>query len=92
MMLEVRYSKKFSKDQKLISKRGYNIQKLKDVIALLRTNKPLPKKYKDHALSGNYITYRECHIEPDWLLVYKIENSTLTLVLSRTGTHSDLFN
>ena len=92
MMLEVRYSKKFSKDQKLIIKRGYNLQKLKDVIALLRTNKPLPKKYKDHALSGNYITYRECHIEPDWLLVYKIENNTLTLVLSRTGTHSDLFN
>ncbi|MBO6086744.1 type II toxin-antitoxin system YafQ family toxin [bacterium] len=91
-MLEVRYSKKFSKDQKLIAKRGYNIQKLKDVIALLRTDKPLPPKYKDHALSGNYITYRECHIEPDWLLVYKIENDTLTLVLSRTGTHSDLFN
>ncbi|MBR6163735.1 type II toxin-antitoxin system YafQ family toxin, partial [bacterium] len=72
--------------------RGYDMSKLEKVIDILCSLKPLPKKYKDHALSGNYITYRECHIEPDWLLVYKIENNTLTLVLSRTGTHSDLFN
>lgn len=91
MLLNVRFTKKFNKDRKLIIKRGYNIQKLKDVIALLRENTPLPAKYLDHALSGNYAGYRECHIEPDWLLIYKIKNDTLTLVLSRTGTHSDLF-
>lgn len=90
-LLDVRYSKRFNKDTKLIVKRGYDIQKLKDVISLLRTQKPLPEKYKDHALSGNYAAYRECHITPDWLLIYRIENEVLTLVLFRTGTHSDLF-
>ena len=91
MLINVRYTKKFNKDRKLIVKRGYDIQKLKDVIELLRERKPLDEKYKDHALSGNYKNYRECHIEPDWLLIYKIENEILTLVLLRTGTHSDLF-
>lgn len=90
-MLEVRYTKKFNKDSKLIVKRGYNIQKLKNVILMLQRGEPLPQQYQDHALVGNYVGYRECHIEPDWLLVYKIENDTLTLVLLRTGTHSDLF-
>lgn len=90
-MLNVRYSTKFNKDRKLIIKRGYNIQKLKDVILMLRDCRQLPPKYLDHSLTGNYEGYRECHIEPDWLLIYKIENNTLTLVLSRTGTHSDLF-
>ncbi len=91
MLLEVRYTKKFNKDSKLIVKRGYNIQKLKNVILMLQRGEPLPQQYQDHALVGNYVGYRECHIEPDWLLVYKIENDTLTLVLLRTGTHSDLF-
>lgn len=87
----LKYSKKFNKDYKLAIKRGYNIQKLKDVIVLIQEGDPLPEKYLDHPLSGNYKGYRECHIEPDWLLVYKIENETLTLVLFRTGSHSDLF-
>ena len=91
MLLNLRFSKKFNKDRKLIIKRGYNIQKLKDVIAMLRSGEPLPARYFDHQLSGEYSGYRECHIEPDWLLIYKIENNTLTLVLSRTGSHSDLF-
>lgn len=90
-LLDVRFSKRFNKDRKLIVKRGYNVQKLKDVIAILRENKPLPPQYLDHQLSGNYAGFRECHIEPDWLLIYRIENNTLTLVLLRTGTHSDLF-
>lgn len=89
--IDVRYTTKFNKDRKIIVKRGYNIQKLKDVIELLRTCEPLPEKYKDHALKGDYVGYRECHIEPDWLLVYKIEHNVLTLILLRTGTHSDLF-
>jgi len=89
--LDVRYTKQFNKDRKLAVKRGCNINKLKNIIELIRECKPLPEKYKDHALTGNYDKYRECHIEPDWLLVYRIENDTLTLILFRTGSHSDLF-
>ena len=89
--LNVRYSKRFEKDLKLAVKRKYDVKKLKDVVILLMTGNPLPVKYKDHALTGNYAKYRECHIEPDWLLIYKIEFETLTLVLTRTGTHGDLF-
>lgn len=90
-MLNLRYSNKFKKDYKLVQKRGYKIDKLKEVITILREQKSLPEKYQDHALMGNYVGFRECHIEPDWLLIYKIENDELLLVLSRTGTHSDLF-
>ena len=92
MSLNVRFTKKFNKDRKLIIKRGYDIQKLKNVIKILQKGETLNAKYLDHSLSGNYQGYRECHIEPDWLLIYKIENDTLTLILSRTGTHSDLFD
>ncbi|MBR1753418.1 type II toxin-antitoxin system YafQ family toxin [bacterium] len=90
-MLKIYYTKKIKKDIKLLEKRKYNFDKLSTVIDILATEKPLPEKYKDHALIGNYKGYRECHIEPDWLLIYKIENDILTLVLSRTGTHGDLF-
>ena len=90
-MLIARYTNRFDKDLKLITKRKYDMKKLREVIYMLSNQQPLPEKYKDHELSGNYATYRECHIEPDWLLIYKIENETLTLILSRTGTHSDLF-
>ena len=90
-MLNLRYSNKFKKDYKLIQKRGYKIDKLKEVITILREQKSLPEKYQNHALMGNYVGFRECHIEPDWLLIYKIENDELLLILSRTGTHSDLF-
>lgn len=90
-MLKIRYSSRFKKDYKLIQKRGYNINKLKVVITLICTQEPLPERYKDHLLSGDYEGFRECHIEPDWLLIYKIEKDILTLTLTRTGTHSDLF-
>ena len=73
-MLNLRYSNKFKKDFKLVQKRGYKIDKLKEVITILREQKSLPEKYQDHALMGNYVGFRECHIEPDWLLIYKIEN------------------
>lgn len=90
-MLNIRYSAKFKKDYKAIIKRGYNPQLLQDVLTILSSEQHLPPKYKDHNLSGNYEGHRECHITPDWLLIYKIEYDILTLSLTRTGTHSDLF-
>lgn len=90
-MLEVTTTNAFDKDYKLLKKRGYNINLLKEVVELLANEKELPAKYKNHQLVGNYIGFMECHIRPDWLLIYKIEKSKLVLTLSRTGTHSDLF-
>ena len=72
-------------------KRGLDISLLDDVIDKLRQGIPLEEKYKDHGLSGNFDGFRECHIKPDWLLVYLIENDILTLTLVNTGTHSDIF-
>ncbi len=90
-MLKVRYSSKFKKDFKLIVKRGYNISLFEEVLGLLREETVLPEKYNDHALKGDYSGHRECHIAPDWLLIYKKENDFITLTLTRTGSHSDLF-
>lgn len=90
-MLDIRYSTKFKKDYKAIIKRGYNPKLLEIVLNLLCAEQSLPLKYRDHPLSGDYEGHRECHITPDWLLIYKIEKSILTLTLTRTGTHSDLF-
>lgn len=90
-MLEVKFTSKFKKDYKLIKKRGMNINLLKEIVGKLANNIPLEEKYKDHELTGNYRGFRECHIQPDWLLIYLIEDDKLTLTLSRTGTHSDLF-
>ena len=88
-MLKVIYSNKFKKDFKLIKKRGYCISKIEEIFRLLASESELPKKYRDHALTGDLIGFRELHILPDWLLVYKIENNDL--ILARTGTHSDIF-
>lgn len=90
-MLDIRYSSRFKKDYKTIIKRGYNPQLLQDVLDILCAEQPLPPKYSDHELAGNYKGYRECHITSDWLLIYKAEHDILTLTLTRTGTHSDLF-
>lgn len=90
-MLDIRYHTKFKKDFKSIVKRGYDTRLLKAVVEILCNEQPLPTKYKDHNLVGNYAGFRECHITPDWLLIYKIEHESLTLLLTRTGTHSDLF-
>lgn len=90
-MLTIRYSSRFKKDYRTIKKRGYDTRLLEEVLEMLRIKKPLPPKHKDHALVGNYKGHRECHITPDWLLIYKIKNSELVLELTRTGTHSDLF-
>lgn len=90
-MLKIRYSIRFKKDFKTVLKRGYDIRLLEEVLELLIEEQTLPQKYLDHALTGNYTGHRECHITPDWLLVYKIEKEILILSLTRTGTHSDLF-
>ncbi len=79
----------FRRDVKLAQKRGKDMTKLRELILLLVDRNPLPPRYKDHPLSGDWKHYRECHIEPDWLLIYKIDGQDLYLV--RTGTHSDLF-
>ena len=82
---------KFSKDLKRMQKRGYDLEKIKEVIKLLSSGNPLPINYHDHQLTGNYAGKRECHVLPDWLMVYEIDGNNLILLLLRTGTHSDLF-
>lgn len=90
-MLNVRYSAKFKKDFKLAQKRRLPMQELKNIIEKLAAGKPLDAKHHDHSLSGNYAMFRECHIRPDWLLIYRINDDALELLAHRTGTHSDLF-
>ena len=87
----VKTTSQFKKDFILAMKRGINIDLLEIVIATLALGEPLPDKNKDHALTGNWIGHRECHILPDWLLIYRIEEEVLILTLARSGTHSDLF-
>ena len=81
----------FKKDLKLIKKQGKDVTELNKVINSLAAGETLPEKYRDHLLSGNWRNHRECHIAPDWLLIYKIDNNVLVLTLARTGSHSDLF-
>lgn len=88
----VKPTSQFKKDYKLAMKRGLDISLLEDIIAKLALGESLPGKNRDHALSGNWNGYRECHILPDWLLIYKLEDNVLILTLARTGTHSNLFN
>ncbi len=88
-MLKVNASGKFKKDLKACVKRGYDLQMLEEVVDILRIPDKLPKKNKDHYLTGNYKGRKECHISPDWLLIYEIFEDEL--YLDRTGTHSDLF-
>ena len=90
-MLTIKYNTMFKKDFKRIKKRGYDISRLEKIVELLANEVPLPEQFKDHNLSGNYNGFRECHIAPDWLLIYQVNNNELVLVLSRTGSHSDLF-
>ena len=79
----------FKRDVKLAQKRGKDMAKLRELILHLVENKPLPARYRDHPLSGIWKHHRDCHIEPDWLLLYKIDGNELYLI--RTGTHADLF-
>lgn len=90
-MLTLTSTGPFRKDYKQAKKRGYNMDRLEAVLQTLLEEKPLAANHRDHALSGNYIGFRECHIQPDWLLIYTVDRGTLILTASRTGTHSDLF-
>ena len=81
----------FRKDYKLALRRGLDIKLLEDVITILAMGGKLPAENRDHELTGSWKGHRECHIRPDWLLIYSIEDNVLVLILSRTGTHSDLF-
>ncbi len=89
-MLNILPSNRFKKDLKLAIKRGYRIELLETVVNQIAAGKPLDKKYRDHFLTGNYDGFRECHITPDWILIYQIREKEVVLFLSRTGTHSDL--
>lgn len=90
-MLTIKYQSAFKKDYKRIVKRGYDIRLLEEVISILANREPLPEKFRDHSLLGKYTGCRECHITPDWLLIYEIDGDELILYLTRTGAHSDLF-
>jgi len=87
---EVKETSQFKKDYHLAKKRGQNLHLLKDIIIQLANDQSLPEKNRDHALTGDWKGYRECHVAPDWLLVYKKENDILVLTLTRLGSHSDL--
>ena len=91
MIYEVRYTGQFRKDLKLAKKQGKNLDALFHVVELLASGTPLPFRYRDHDLNGDYRDCRECHIEPDWLLIYEKDNGLLILMLNRVGSHSDLF-
>ena len=91
MKYDLKYTSRFKKDFKQAKKQKKDIEKLFDVIERIANREKLEAKWKDHALSGNYSGARECHIEPDWLLIYEVFEDTLVLSLLRTGSHSDLF-
>ena len=91
MNYEVRFTSQFKKDIKLAQKQGKDIEKLFSVVDILASGEPLPAKFRDHDLTGDYKGCRECHIEPDWLLVYEKDNGLLILMLNRVGSHSELF-
>lgn len=90
-MLDRFFTAQFKKDYKRAVKQGLDVELLLDVVELLAQEVPLEPRHKDHSLGGNYAGFRECHITPDWLLIYKKEKEKLLLVLTRTGTHSELF-
>lgn len=90
-MYKIVYTNRMKKDAKLMKKRGKDMGKLVTVLSLIAAGNPLPMQYQDHALSGNLKDFRECHIEPDWLLMYQIYQDTLILSATATGSHADLF-
>ena len=92
MRYELKYTRAFRRGYKRAKKRGLNLSLLGEIVEMLRCGKKLPKKYADHCLSGDFSQCRECHIQPDWLLVYRIDDDILTLTLMDTGTHAELFH
>lgn len=91
-MYDVVTTTRFKKDLKLAKRRRRDLEKIKAVMRLLVAGRPLPEKNKDHQLIGNYANRRECHIEPDWLLIYKRDDAAGRIIFERTGTHADLFD
>lgn len=90
-MYRIKPTTTFKRDLKRVQKRGCDLSLLTEVIRKLSLGEALPEKNRDHALTGNYGSCRECHITPDWLLIYEIAEAELILYLTRTGSHSDLF-
>lgn len=90
-MLKIRFTNKMKRDVKLMKKRGKDISKLEIILERLALGEVLPDKNKDHQLKGEWQNFRECHIEPDWLLIYQIEEAELILYATATGSHADLF-
>lgn len=90
-MYQIKFTTAYKKSYKRMRKRGYDLTSLDEVVNILRQGQLLDEKYRDHGLSGNFAGFRECHVKPDWLLVYLIENDILTLTLVDTGSHSDIF-
>ncbi|MCZ9312855.1 MAG: type II toxin-antitoxin system YafQ family toxin [Methanocorpusculum sp.] len=90
-MYAITTTRRFKKDVKVLQKRGYDLTLLTGVIELLVQGERLPRNYLDHGLNGEWSDFRECHIQPDWILIYRIDDEMLVLTLTRTGTHSDLF-
>ena len=91
MIYRLQKTTQFKKDCKLMKRRGLNLKDLTDIIEMLQNGQPLPPDNRDHDLVGDFVGFRECHIHPDWLLVYYIQHDRLVLVCVRTGSHSDLF-
>ena len=89
-MLKIRYLSKCKRDLKRLQKQGKDMEKFKTVVRLLCERKPLPPQYNDHPLKGEWSDFRDCHIEPDWVLIYRIEQDELLLVLARSNSHSEL--
>lgn len=90
-MYSIKFTNRFKKDLIRCKKKGYDISLIKKAILLLETNGKLPKEYKTHSLSGNYAGFLECHVKPDWLMVWRQNDTELILLFTNTGTHSDLF-
>lgn len=91
-MLRLEATSRFRKDLRRCQKRGYDLGKLSKVLTELQAERPLEPRHRDHPLTGDFASCRECHIEPDWLLIYRVEKDKLVLIAQRTGTHSDLFD
>ena len=91
MKYDIQFTTQFKKDLKLAKKQNKDLDKLFSVIEVLARGETMPPQYRDHDLSGNYKGTRECHVEPDWLLIYEIQDNILVLMLYRLGTHSELF-
>jgi mRNA interferase YafQ len=91
MKYEIKFTTRFKRDSKLVARQGKDLAKLRDVVLKLADKVPLEERFHDHELVGEYRGFRECHIEPDWLLIYEYYEDMLILSLTRTGSHSDLF-